>query len=170
MKIEWNRVTWYSKLLAVIVFVGVFVLAFCLGRQYEKTTEISTKIVSIPEYKMSFEVPESLSDLTYKIDEYKNILLSSKSLEKMGGAGCNTEQSPLGSLSVGYPLDTGYSDALELYAVDASVVLFENNSKGLQGFKYSEPQDRCSDNKAVEDKQNSLIKELKHSLRSAKFN
>ncbi len=168
MKIEWNRVTWYSKLLAVIVFVGVFVLAFYLGRQYEKTTEISTKIVSIPEYKMSFEVPESLSDLTYKIDEYKNILLSSKSLEKMGGAGCSTDQSPLGFLRAGYfPSD---KDELEMFGVDASVVLFENNSKGLQGFKYSEPQDRCSDNKAVEDKQNSLIKELKHSLRSAKFN
>jgi hypothetical protein len=31
MTIEWNKVTWYSKLAAVIVFVGVFWLGFWLG-------------------------------------------------------------------------------------------------------------------------------------------
>ncbi len=35
MKIHWNKVTWYSKTLAVILFVATFALAFCLGRQYE---------------------------------------------------------------------------------------------------------------------------------------
>lgn len=33
MKIEWNRVTWYSKLIAVIVFVGTFFVGFWLGMQ-----------------------------------------------------------------------------------------------------------------------------------------
>ena len=31
MKILWNKVTWYSKLLAVVLFVGVFWLGFWLG-------------------------------------------------------------------------------------------------------------------------------------------
>ena len=31
MHIEWNRVTWYSKLLAVVLFVGTFFLGFYLG-------------------------------------------------------------------------------------------------------------------------------------------
>jgi hypothetical protein len=31
MKIEWNRVTWYSKLLAVLLFVATFALGFTLG-------------------------------------------------------------------------------------------------------------------------------------------
>jgi hypothetical protein len=31
MTIEWNKVTWYSKLAAVILFVGVFWLGFWLG-------------------------------------------------------------------------------------------------------------------------------------------
>jgi hypothetical protein len=31
MKIIWNKVTWYSKLIAVLVFVGVFFLGFKLG-------------------------------------------------------------------------------------------------------------------------------------------
>jgi len=33
-KIEWNRVTWYSKLLAVAVFLATFGIAFCLGAQW----------------------------------------------------------------------------------------------------------------------------------------
>jgi hypothetical protein len=36
MKIEFNKVTWYSKLLAIIVFVGTFVLAFWLGGLYHQ--------------------------------------------------------------------------------------------------------------------------------------
>ncbi|GEM_PF-1993348 len=35
MKIEWNKVTWYSKLAAVVLFVGVAVGAFWFGRWYE---------------------------------------------------------------------------------------------------------------------------------------
>jgi hypothetical protein len=31
MTIEWNKVTWYSKLAAVILFVGVFWRGFWLG-------------------------------------------------------------------------------------------------------------------------------------------
>ena len=30
-KIEWNKVTWYSKLLAVVVFIATFIIAFKLG-------------------------------------------------------------------------------------------------------------------------------------------
>lgn len=31
MRIEWNKVTWYSKLLAVVLFVGTFFMGFYLG-------------------------------------------------------------------------------------------------------------------------------------------
>jgi len=34
MKIEWNKVTWYSKLIAIILFVWVFFLGFHLGKEY----------------------------------------------------------------------------------------------------------------------------------------
>ena len=36
MKIEWNKVTWYSKLSAVIVFLGTFVLGSYIGMEYQK--------------------------------------------------------------------------------------------------------------------------------------
>lgn len=35
-EIEWNKVTWYSKLLAVILFVAVFFLGFYLGAEFGK--------------------------------------------------------------------------------------------------------------------------------------
>ncbi|HVW82555.1 MAG TPA: hypothetical protein VHC68_01240 [Candidatus Paceibacterota bacterium] len=34
MALEWNRVTWYSKLLAVLLFLATFAVAFALGREY----------------------------------------------------------------------------------------------------------------------------------------
>jgi len=33
MKIEWNKVTWYSMVLAIIIYVGTFALAYYLGEQ-----------------------------------------------------------------------------------------------------------------------------------------
>jgi len=46
-KIEWNKVTWYSKIFAVIVFLAVFVVAFYLGRIYEvqKTSEMMQSLI-----------------------------------------------------------------------------------------------------------------------------
>jgi len=52
MKIEWNKVTWYSKLAAVIIYVGTFALAFYLGRMYEAehaTYSFSPDSIVIPE-------------------------------------------------------------------------------------------------------------------------
>jgi hypothetical protein len=36
MKIEWNKVTWYSKLAAVILFTATLYWGFCLGVHYEQ--------------------------------------------------------------------------------------------------------------------------------------
>ena len=35
MKIEYNKVTWYSTLIAVILYVGTFFFAFYLGEQVQ---------------------------------------------------------------------------------------------------------------------------------------
>ena len=34
MKIEWYKVTWYSQVIAIILFVAVFTLGFYLGTKY----------------------------------------------------------------------------------------------------------------------------------------
>jgi hypothetical protein len=48
MKIEWNRVTWYSKLSALIVFVVIFpVVTFAIGVQYGMVVEIKRSNIDI---------------------------------------------------------------------------------------------------------------------------
>lgn len=40
MRIEWNTVTWYSKLGAVIFFLAIFpIICFSLGKEYQKTID-----------------------------------------------------------------------------------------------------------------------------------
>jgi len=39
--IQWNKVTWYSKLGAAALFIAVVpVLTFYIGMQYERTAEV----------------------------------------------------------------------------------------------------------------------------------
>jgi len=38
MQVEFNKVTWYSKLLAIIIFVGTFFLGYWLGQNYATLT------------------------------------------------------------------------------------------------------------------------------------
>ncbi len=41
--LEWNRVTWYSRLWALLVFLLIIpVLAFYIGTQYQRTIEVLT--------------------------------------------------------------------------------------------------------------------------------
>lgn len=46
MRIEFNKVTWYSKLAAVILFVLVLLLGFYFGRQFQKLQDLSDFIIS----------------------------------------------------------------------------------------------------------------------------
>ena len=39
MKIEWNKVTWYSKLAAIAVGIGIFVLGIYIGSLYQKVND-----------------------------------------------------------------------------------------------------------------------------------
>ena len=41
MKIKWNQVTWYSKLVAVIFFVGIYLLGFYFGIQFTQVHEVN---------------------------------------------------------------------------------------------------------------------------------
>ncbi|MBU6490711.1 hypothetical protein KGQ25_00895 [Patescibacteria group bacterium] len=47
MAIEWNKVTWYSKLAAVAVFLATFLVAFNLGVLWEQT-HIETALSETP--------------------------------------------------------------------------------------------------------------------------
>ena len=42
MHIEWNKVTWYSKLLAAILFIVVLYVGFVLGMQYQSVLDTAS--------------------------------------------------------------------------------------------------------------------------------
>lgn len=52
MKVEWNRVTWYSKILALILFVALPFIGFWYGIQYGKALQAvhDTPAVTQPSY------------------------------------------------------------------------------------------------------------------------
>jgi len=60
MKIELNKPTWYSMLLAIIIYIGTFFLAFYLGQVYEgaKAMERETEL-QIVTIKAVFACPEN---------------------------------------------------------------------------------------------------------------
>lgn len=52
MHIEWNRVTWYSWVAAILVFVGTFIVAFNIGILWEKA-HIAMSITETPSVTQS---------------------------------------------------------------------------------------------------------------------
>ena len=44
MNIEWNKVTWYSKLVALALFVALPFIGFYLGVKYEKAREAGAAV------------------------------------------------------------------------------------------------------------------------------
>lgn len=55
MKIEFKTVTWYSKLLALIVFIGAIIFAFFLGRDYGVMKNVPEVVEIEVETKVSYE-------------------------------------------------------------------------------------------------------------------
>lgn len=75
MNIEWNKVTWYSKLLAVIVFLSAFVSAFSFGRQYERINlnQPSIKVYTVPsEVVLSVNQSAKIGDLVLTLNSVQN--------------------------------------------------------------------------------------------------
>lgn len=47
MKIEWNKVTWYSNVVAIVVFLATFGVAFYLGVYWEQK-QIDETLMTTP--------------------------------------------------------------------------------------------------------------------------
>jgi membrane-bound inhibitor of C-type lysozyme len=63
-KIEWNKVTWYSKLIAVLVFLATFYIAFNIGREYQALRD--ENVISAPASGI-------ISDVTFACSAGKTI-------------------------------------------------------------------------------------------------
>ncbi len=66
MKIEWNKVTWYSKFIAIALFLFVFALAFWLGVEYRG---VKNEVDEIKISNVSQPIPEKTST-TYINEKY----------------------------------------------------------------------------------------------------
>lgn len=48
MKIEWNKVTWYSKTLAVVLGIGILVLGIYIGVMYQRGLDAIDMVEQLP--------------------------------------------------------------------------------------------------------------------------
>ncbi|MDB4984301.1 MAG: hypothetical protein JWM20_480 [Patescibacteria group bacterium] len=68
--IKWNEVTWYSKTLALILFIVVIpLLAFCIGVQYQQVVDIRTVA---PKLAVQVAIPHQAEVSTSKTKCYQN--------------------------------------------------------------------------------------------------
>ena len=59
--IKWNEVTWYSRLLAIILFLGVIpALSFYIGVQYQEVVSVSANVIT-RDYSTTIPMPSTLS-------------------------------------------------------------------------------------------------------------
>ena len=70
MEIKWNQVTWYSTLLAVILYVGTFTLGFYLG---EKKGELNAIIKQAAEISTQSQQNNIINSATFLCEKNKNI-------------------------------------------------------------------------------------------------
>jgi hypothetical protein len=61
MTIEWNKVTWYSKILAAVLFVIVFFIGFILGSQYSSIQTSNNTYSPISDIKTVDNESENVS-------------------------------------------------------------------------------------------------------------
>ena len=50
MRIQWNKVTWYSKILAVVLFLAIFIIGIFLGTQIQLLKDINSYYLQRAEY------------------------------------------------------------------------------------------------------------------------
>jgi len=100
MKIEWNKVTWYSKLIAVVIFVLTFYIGFNLG---EQKIEIIKNIPVIP------SIVKPINTVSYTCQAGKVIIAKYYQGENKPVA---PGQPPIPGGSVGLELGDGRSTTL----------------------------------------------------------
>lgn len=65
---EWHKVTWYSTVLAVVLFIGVYVLGFYMGDMYGQRNEAA---VVAPNEGTITQSNAIISDVTFSCDGKK---------------------------------------------------------------------------------------------------
>lgn len=130
MNIEWNKVTWYSKLVAVILFTATFYLGFNLGKESEKV-RVQNEVLPIEEIvveskdgKYCFAYNHPATDVEpYKTSE--NISLEILG-DKVSGSKSGTQEGP--------DMTNGYQGSIEGSIIGDSIeVVFSYVVEGSAG-------------------------------------
>ena len=102
MKIEFNKVTWYSKLLAIIIYVGTFFLGYWLGQinegslcaiqDYEKQSQIiNTAVFACPDSKAIY-AEFTKNQVKLKLSDGRELILP-QTISADGGRYANADES-----------------------------------------------------------------------------
>ncbi len=141
MKIIWNKVTWYSKVVAIILFVLTFYIGFILGQMKKEIAHIDESITSVNKIENNNVLSKDgkycfyRKQIATKAEPYEveeNMVLNRKG-DKVDGIKTGNQKGP--DMTNGYigNLDGGFKDGLlELvysYSVEGS------NNKELEVYK-----------------------------------
>lgn len=110
MKIEWNKVTWYSKLIALIIFVALPFIGFYYGVQYGKIVAVIG------------QAPATITTSTASTPSYYDDPAEWQT----------DENNTAGGFSIAYPLDF---DTQDNYSAAPSTD-WRLNANGTSGIKY----------------------------------
>ncbi len=73
MKIEWNRVTWYSKILTIVVFIATFWIGFTIGSYWQWAVDLND-LYKVHIEKLTAAAPHAADQFagwkTYRNDAY----------------------------------------------------------------------------------------------------
>ncbi len=91
MKIEWNKVTWYSKLGAILLFIFVVpIVTFYIGTQYEKTVSLLGENVIIDQGSSIKKIPAIIKPTPTPIPQSNTGITGSISI----GPTCPVQKNP----------------------------------------------------------------------------
>ncbi len=112
MKIQWNKITWYSKVLALALFVALPFIGFYFGDKYGKITGF------LNGYEVSGQIMQNITAQN-NTDYYQNT------------ATWQTDMSNSGDWSIAYPIDFQTDDSYSIVPSDN----WRQGTEGGQGFK-----------------------------------
>lgn len=120
MKVEWNKVTWYSKIIALVLFVALPFAGFYYGTKYGEALQLVASVASSTAAAASVSgVPMAAPD--YGTEYYQNVAEWQTDVNNASGG-----------FSIAYPIDF---DAQDNYPATPSAD-WRLGADGTQGIKY----------------------------------
>lgn len=123
MKIQWNKVTWYSKLIALVLFVALPFIGFYYGTQYGKTLGSIAQVTATGSTTTTGAAQNSDNNLS---PYYSNI------------AEWQTDFDAAGGFAISYPIDFDEQDYNSV-APSMDWRVGANGSPGIEYFSLTVP-------------------------------